>query len=174
MDGRQKEAVRNSTEALIKKFLMVMTPQHFGIGIYMGKIWANVGILWRGAYQLGASYIFTVGPRYRRHPTDTEKSWLHIPLFQFESFQSLHDAAPVSAPLVAVEEGGIPLPAFEHPARAIYLLGAEDSGLPNDILARCHYRISIPAVRKTSYNVAIAGTLVMYDRLVKSDIQKSG
>ncbi|MEZ4673903.1 MAG: hypothetical protein R2932_06610 [Caldilineaceae bacterium] len=27
--------------------------------------------------------------------------------------------------------------------------------------------ISIPAVRYASYNVAVAGTLVMYDRMVK-------
>lgn len=142
-------------------------PQHFGIGIYGGKTWENVGILWRGAYQLGASYIFTIGPRYRRQPTDTEKSWLHIPLFQFASFDDLHAAAPHATQIVAVEEGGAPLPAFEHPARAIYILGAEDSGLPNAVLDRCHHRITIPAVRKPSYNVAVAGTLVMYDRLVK-------
>jgi tRNA G18 (ribose-2'-O)-methylase SpoU len=147
---------------------MLAAPQHFGIGIYMGKTWENVGILWRSAYQLGASYIFTIGRRYRRHSTDTEKSWLHIPLFQFESFEALYSAAPHAAPLIAVEEGGEPLPAFEHPARALYLLGAEDSGLPSEILARCHHQISIPAVRKTSYNVAIAGTLVMYDRLAKN------
>lgn len=144
-------------------------PTHFGIGIYHGKTWENVGILWRGAFQLGAAYIFTVGQRYRRQPTDTEKSWLHIPLFQFPTFEDLHNAAPHAAPIVAVEAGGTPLPQFTHPDRALYLLGAEDGGLPSDVLARCHFRVSIPAVRKESYNVAIAGTLVMYDRLLKKE-----
>lgn len=142
-------------------------PTHFGIGIYHGKTWENVGILWRSAYQLGAAYIFSVGPRYRRQPTDTEKTWLHIPLFQFPNFEDLHNAAPHAAPIVAVEAGGTPLPRFRHPDRAIYLLGAEDGGLPADVLARCHFRVSIPAIRKESYNVAIAGTLVMYDRMLK-------
>jgi tRNA G18 (ribose-2'-O)-methylase SpoU len=142
-------------------------PQHFGIGIYMGKNWENVGILWRGAYQLGASYIFTVGDRYRRQLTDTEKSWLHIPLFHYQTFEQMKESAPLSAPLVAIEEGGTPLPDFAHPPRSVYLLGAEDSGLPRQILQQCHYHISIPAVRKASYNVAIAGTLVMYDRMGK-------
>ncbi len=144
-------------------------PQHFGIGIYMGKHWENVGILWRGAYQLGASYIFTIGQRYQRASTDTEKSWLHIPLFQYESFEIMLSSAAYAAPLVAVEQGGTPLPHFQHPPRAIYILGAEDSGLPGHVLNRCHHRVSIPAVRKDSYNVAIAGTLVMYDRLIKQN-----
>ncbi len=39
---------------------------YFGIGIYQAKRFENVGVLWRGAYQLGASYIFTIGKRYRR------------------------------------------------------------------------------------------------------------
>ena len=142
-------------------------PQHFGIGIYMGKHWANVGMLWRGAYQLGASYIFTIGPRYRRHATDTEKTWLHIPLFHYDTFDQMLSSAAYAAPLVAVEEGGTPLPRFTHPPHCVYLLGAEDGGLPNEILARCHQHVSIPAVRKASYNVAMAGTLVMYDRLMK-------
>lgn len=140
---------------------------HFGIGIYMGKHWENVGILWRGAYQLGASYIFTVGKRYRRVATDTEKSWRHIPLFSYATFDEMAQAAPFATPLVAIEEGGIPLPDFVHPERAVYLLGAEDSGLPKEVLARCHHHVTIPAVVKASYNVAIAGTLVMYDRMVK-------
>jgi tRNA G18 (ribose-2'-O)-methylase SpoU len=140
---------------------------HFGIGIYMGKHWENVGVLWRGAYQLGASYIFTVGRRYRRVSTDTEKSWRHIPLFSYTTFDEMAQAAPFATPLVAIEEGGTPLPDFVHPERAVYLLGAEDSGLPKELLARCHHHVTVPAVVKGSYNVAIAGTLVMYDRMVK-------
>jgi tRNA G18 (ribose-2'-O)-methylase SpoU len=142
-------------------------PNYFGIGIYQGKHWENVGVLWRGAYQLGASFIFTVGSRYRRRPTDTELSWQHIPLFQFNTFDDFGNAAPYAAPFIAIEEGGTPLPDFVHPPRGVYLLGAEDSGLPPSILARCHHYVSIPAIRKSSYNVAMAGTLVMYDRMVK-------
>ncbi|MEZ4634267.1 MAG: RNA methyltransferase [Caldilineaceae bacterium] len=142
------------------------TPTHFGIGIYHGKTWENVGILWRSAYQLGAA-TFSPWARYRKQSTDTAKTWLHIPLFQFPSFEDLHSVGPHAAPIVAIEAGGTPLPEFAHPDRAIYLLGAEDGGLPNHVLDRCHCRVSIPAVRKESYNVAVAGTLVMYDRMIK-------
>jgi tRNA G18 (ribose-2'-O)-methylase SpoU len=65
--------------------------------------------------------------------------------------------------------GGEPLPGFEHPDRVVYLLGAEDSGLPKRVLAHCHAVVSIPAVRRASYNVAQAGTIVMYDRFVKRE-----
>lgn len=34
---------------------------YFAIGIYHPKTEMNMGTLWRSAYQLGASYIFTIG-----------------------------------------------------------------------------------------------------------------
>lgn len=49
----------------------------------------------------------------------------------------------------------------------VYLLGAEDHGIPTRVLDRCHYTISIPTIRDWSMNVATAGAIVMYDRLVK-------
>ena len=63
--------------------------------------------------------------------------------------------------------GGVPLASFEHPERAIYLLGAEDHGLPPAIVRQCSHVVSLEAARTPSYNVAVAGSLVMYDRLSK-------
>lgn len=42
-----------------------MSGNYFGIGIFNAKTADNVGTLWRSAYQLGASFIFTVGERSR-------------------------------------------------------------------------------------------------------------
>ncbi|NJN84484.1 MAG: RNA methyltransferase [Caldilineaceae bacterium] len=140
---------------------------YFGIGVYQAKRQENVGVLWRGAYQLGAAFVFTVGARYRPQPSDVYKTWRRLPLFSYIDVDALMAAAPYDCPLVGIETEGIPLPNFEHPAQAIYLLGAEDSGLPKALLERCHRVVSIPAVRSASYNVAQAGTLVMYDRLTK-------
>lgn len=42
--------------------------------------------------------------------------------------------------------GGTSLPGFSHPQQAVYLLGAEDSGLPNAIVARCHAVVTVPSV----------------------------
>lgn len=139
---------------------------YFGIGIYHAKTEANIGTLWRGAYQLGASYIFTVGQRYRRQPSDTYKTWKHIPLFAFADVQQLLDAI-YDTPIIGVEMGGVSLPDFQHPQRCVYLLGAEDRGLPPSIANLCHRVVSIPSIRADSYNVAQAGTIIMYDRMVK-------
>ena len=140
---------------------------HFGIGVYQIKRAENVGMLWRSAYQLGAAYLFTIGARYRPQSDDVLKSWRHLPLFRYDTVEQMVATAAYSCQLIGVEMGGEPLPAFVHPARAVYLLGAEDGGLPKEIIARCHQLVSIPAIRTVSYNVAIAGTLVMYDRMVK-------
>ena len=55
---------------------------------------------------------------------------------------------------------------YKYPEHAIYLLGAKDSGLLQDILGRCDDIIQIPA--SISLNVAVAGSIVLYDRNVKS------
>lgn len=140
---------------------------YFGIGIYQVKNSQNVGMLWRSAYQLGAAFLFTTGTRYKPQSDDVFKSWLRVPLFRYETFDQMIESAAYSCLVVGVEMGGETLPGFVHPERAVYLLGAEDGGLPTEIAARCHRLVSIPAVRVASYNVAVAGTLVMYDRMVK-------
>jgi tRNA G18 (ribose-2'-O)-methylase SpoU len=140
----------------------------FEIGIYHGKTVANVGTLWRSAYQLGASGIFTVGQRYSRQASDTVKAYKHVPLRTYLNFDALISGLPYSCPIVAVEMGGRSLPSFFHPERAVYLLGAEDSGIPASVLARCHHVVSLPSINTNSYNVAVAGSIVMFDRQAKA------
>ena len=38
-----------------------LKPEFFGIGIQNGKTPENLGVLWRTAQNLGASFIFTIG-----------------------------------------------------------------------------------------------------------------
>ncbi|MFQ6309895.1 RNA methyltransferase [Lysobacter capsici] len=141
----------------------------FEIGIYRGKCAANVGTLWRSAYQLGAAGIFTVGRRYPKQAGDTVHAERHVPCREFGDVDAFVAALPYGAALVAVEMGGRPLNSFVHPQRAVYLLGAEDRGIPAELLARAKHVISLPAVRTQSYNVAVAGSIVMFDRLTKGD-----
>ena len=147
---------------------MVHDPRgFFGIGICMGKTQGNLGTLWRSAYQLGAAFTFTVGARHAKLKTDTANCWQHLPAHQYTDFEAYTSSAPFGCQLVAIEMGGSDLRSFRHPSRAIYLLGAEDNGLPAHILKACHHRISIPSARTESFNVAVSGSLVMYDRLCK-------
>lgn len=141
----------------------------FEIGVYRSKTPANVGTLWRSAYQMGAAGIFTVGKRYPMQASDTLKAHRHIPCREFADFDVFLDSLPYSCPIVAVEMGGRPLAKFTHPEQAVYLLGAEDHGIPPAVLARCHHVISLPSVRTESYNVAVAGSLVMFDRQNKRE-----
>lgn len=140
---------------------------YFEIGIFHGKTPENVGTLWRSAFQMGAAGIFTIGRRYPKQASDTVQAYRHIPLRDYASFDDFLAAQPYDCPLVAVEMGGKGLPGFSHPERCIYLLGAEDHGLPAEVLARCQRRVSLPSIRVNSYNVSVAGSLVMYDRMVK-------
>lgn len=139
-----------------------------GIGIYGPKNSLNMGTLWRSAHILGAAYIFTIGQRYRRQPGDTMNATSHVPMFNWGDFDEFYCQIPNGAQLVGIEltEDAIPLAALAHPERAVYLLGAEDWGLPEDILHRCHKVIRLPGAR--SINVAVAGSIVLYDRLQKA------
>ncbi len=174
-DNREKAATRVAmarTEVLCRlaEFRCTMNARgYFGIGIQNGKTKENLGTLWRGAYQLGASFIFTIGQRHKRQASDTYKSWQHIPLYRYTTFQEFYAALPYSCQLVAIEQGGVDLSDFEHPSRAVYLLGAEDHGLTKEALQFAIHRVSLGSVRQNSYNVAQAGTLVMYDRYQKGE-----
>lgn len=138
---------------------------YFEIGIYQSKTVDNLGTLWRTAYQLGAAGVFTIGRRYKNQPSDPFKVPRHLPLRNFENFDQFLGARPSGALLVGVEQGGTPLSQFDHPPQAVYLLGAEDFGLPASVLDKCNTVVSLEAMIKSSYNVAVAGSIVMYDRV---------
>jgi len=137
----------------------------YGIGIVGSKTPVNVGTLWRTAGNMDASFIFTVGKRYPKQASDTIKAWKHTPLFEVAEFDEL--PIPRDCDLVGVEQDARAkdLPAFIHPERAVYVLGAEDHGLPDPIRDRCRSLIQIPSLR--CLNVAVAGSIVLYDRIAK-------
>jgi tRNA G18 (ribose-2'-O)-methylase SpoU len=146
---------------------------YYGIGIENVKTAENVGTLWRSAYILGASFIFTIGKRYKKQASDTTKSWKHIPLYNYESFELFYESMPYNCRLVGVEinDKSIPIREYKHPERCIYLLGAEDSGLSKVATDRCHELIVLPG--NLCLNVAVAGSLVLYDRIIKYDEKKT-
>lgn len=137
---------------------------YFGIGVENGKTRANIGTLLRSAHGLGAAFVFTAGERYKHQSSDTVKTWRHIPFWSFDDVGDF--LLPQGCKLIGVEliDGVVSLPDFKHPQRAVYLLGAEDTGLSVKALSLCHAVIQIPA---PSLNVAVAGSIVMYDRIVK-------
>ena len=140
---------------------------YFGIGIFHGKNEENIGTLWRSANILGADFIFTIGKRYSKQCSDTMNTPKHIPLWHFDDWDDMFHHAPYNCPVVAIEldDRSVPLETFVHPERCIYLLGAEDHGLPSEILDRCWATVQLLGDR--CMNVSTAGSIVMYDRKVK-------
>lgn len=141
---------------------------YYGIGVYHSKTADNIGTLLRSAFAFRADFVFTVGRRYQQQASDTTKGWRHMPLFHFDDIDDLVSALPYSCPLVGVEldERSSSLSQYTHRDRAIYLLGAEDHGLSTEARERCHEIVQIPGP-DYCLNVAVAGSIVMYDRWTK-------
>src|SRR4029077_13318153 len=100
------------------------------------------------------------------------QSWKQIPLFNYQTLEDFRKSIPQSCLLIGIEQSNKSklIHSFAHPKRAIYLLGCEDTGLPEFVLDSCHDIISIPS--KQCLNVAIAGSIVIFDRLNKADNHK--
>ena len=141
----------------------------FGIGILNNTDEVNIGTLWRSAFILGASFIFTVGKKYKLEGSDVTKSWTKIPLYHYQTFEELKANLPFSTQLVAVEMGeeAQPIGDYIHPDRAVYLLGNEISGLSQQIIEQSQSVIKLPG--DYSLNVAVSGSIVMYDRINKNN-----
>lgn len=139
----------------------------FGIGIVNNVDELNIGTLWRSAYIMGASFIFTVDRKYKRQTSDVVNAWQKIPLYHYDGIDGLLANLPYDTQLIGVEldESAKAIETFEHPHRCIYLLGNEQHGLPRQVLEKCHQLVQLPG--NYSLNVSVAGSIVMYDRTAK-------
>ena len=125
----------------------------------------NMGNLLRSAHAFGAKFFFTIGahPRAFEAKSDTSKAVHHLPVYRWANADEM--TLPLSCKLVGVEliEGAIDLPSFRHPPHAAYVLGPELGVLSDALLSRCDHVIKIPTA--FCINVAMAGAIVMYDRV---------
>lgn len=144
------------------------TRGYCGIGVEGISKPANLGALLRTAHAFGAEFCFTVGAGYDARSgraADTADTPDHVPLWRFASAETL--TLPQGCVLVGIEllEDAVDLPSFRHPLSAAYVLGPERSGLSPALLARCRHVLRIPT--RFSLNLAVAGALVLYDRLLQ-------
>ena len=140
------------------------TNEFFGIGIQNGKTPENLGVLWRSAQNLGASFIFTIGNRYAKQACDTHNAVKAMPYFHYNTFDDFLNNLPKGARIVGVELNNEAqnLETFKHPRRCVYLLGAEDHGLSKQAIEKSHFLVKFKS--ELSLNVSVAGSIVMYDR----------
>ena len=87
-----------------------------------------------------------------------------MPYFHYDTFDEFYKNLPKGAMLVGVEltDKAVDLETFHHPRRCVYLLGAEDHGLTNIAKEKSHHLVKFKSTK--SLNVAVAGSIVMYDR----------
>jgi TrmH family RNA methyltransferase len=119
----------------------------------------NVGTLVRAADAFRAAVALSpgcadpIGPKALRASAG---AIFRVPLGRF-------DAAP--RPWLALEaRGDMPLAAMELAEPLTFVLGAEREGLPDEVLARCDDRATIPQAESAeSLNVAMAGTIALYE-----------
>ena len=138
----------------------------FGIGIEYPKTDINVAVLMRSAYNLGAAFIFTVGRKYKRLGADTPNTPQQIPVFNFKNWDD-YAKTQQGWNLIGLEitDDAQDITSFSHPRNCIYVLGNESSGISEEGLKKCKHIVKVPS--KQCMNVAMVGTIMMYDRLLK-------
>lgn len=138
---------------------------YFAIGAERISKPMNMGNLLRSAHAFGAKFFFTIGahPKAFEARSDTSKASFHLPVYNWTAPSEM--VLPLKCKLVGIEliEGAIDLPSFRHPLHAAYVLGPELGMLSDELLSRCDHVIKIPSA--FCINVAMAGAIVMYDRV---------
>lgn len=134
-----------------------------GIGIARGEYDVNVGTLIRSAGAFYADYVYTVERRYANSSTSV-KHERHLPVVHFETIDEWKTHVPANADVVAIHQhpDATLLPEFDHPEQAVYVLGAEDYGIIDDVADAADHHVEIPM--QYCENVAVAGSIVLYDR----------
>lgn len=145
----------------------------FMIGVVRPRNTLNIGTLIRSAHVFGATGVFAVGAAF---PVENEAAHgfdRHLPVFHFEGPEQFDHAMPDNAEYVVIEmhDDACDLRTFVHPERAVYVLGSEYTGVPAEYLSlgRRTHIVQVPARERVSLNVAIAGSIVMADRVMKEE-----
>ncbi len=139
---------------------------YFGIGAEGISKPMNLGNLIRSAHAFGASFAFTINANYSSTSarSDTSLAPVNIPFYQHGDPSELVLADGCELVGVELIEEAIDLPSFRHPRCAAYILGPERGQLSAQLLQRCVQVVRIPT--HFCINVATAGAIVMYDRLI--------
>ena len=127
-----------------------------------------MGALLRTGHAFGAAFCFSVGAGWDARAgrsADKSDAPLHVPVWRFADAGAL--SLPPECALVGVEllDKAVELPSFRHPLNAAYVLGPERSGLSEALRARCRHVVRIPT--RFALNLAVAGAIVLYDRMLQ-------
>ena len=119
----------------------------------------NIGTILRSADAFGASVALSPGCADPTGPKAVRASagaLFRVPLAGFDD--------PSGTRVALIAEGGRPLKELASGVPVTYVLGAEREGLPDEIVAACDERATIPlAPGAESLNVAVAAAIALYE-----------
>lgn len=145
-----------------------MSDKKIVVGLTNPKSATNVGAVMRAAGCFSVDSVLYTGSRYDRSVklnTDTKKISSTIPLTGVESL--LADTTDeMKIVCVDLVEGALPLPAFKHPDKALYIFGPEDGTIKQTVIDQADAVVYIPT--SGCMNLAASVNVVLYDRLAKS------
>lgn len=147
----------------------IIEKQTVSIGLVNPKSAVNVAAILRASGCYGVSSVFYTGQRFRyakEFNADTKAFHKTIPTVGVDD---LCDVVPAGASMVVVElvEGAVPLPHFEHPSNAFYVLGPEDGSVPEKLVEQAEHVVYVPT--RSCMNLAATANVLLYDRLAKSE-----
>lgn len=139
------------------------------VGLTNPKSPSNVGAVMRAAGCYGVNEVIYTGQRYQqaaKFSTDTKNISKRIPLTPVESL--IPDKAnDINIVCVELVEGATPLPLFNHPENALYILGPEDGSISQKVVDQADHVVYVPTIG--CMNLAATVNVVLYDRLAKSN-----
>lgn len=157
-------------KARLKDAVSLRARGYFGVAVVRPKHTSNLGTLWRSAHCFGAAFLAVIAERYAEQASDTTKATRHIPLYTFDTFAKFKTTVPQDCSIIGVEivPASRDLVVYRHPIRAVYVLGPEDGSLDPVVLEQCASVVHIPS--RYCLNLAVAGSIVLYDRVAKSQV----
>ncbi len=134
--------------------------RHFSLAIVGGKYRENLGHIMRLALNYGASGIYLVGCKYTRQAADTLNTARTIPVVECDEIPEIVGTRRV---YLELSPDATPLPHYEHPKQALYVIGPEDGSCDVAHGADC-VEVETVACMNQSQSVAV----LLYDRMAKS------
>ena len=140
------------------------------------KFSVNVGTVMRTAELMGADKVVVSDPSRVssiRHATDTAKSYRRIGMTTDTLTEAISLFPGRRIITIEMSDNAVTLDDYDHPEDAVYILGSEDKGIDLDTYGHLiDDVITIPSDRSWSLNVAIAHSMVEWDRRMKTRVRE--
>ena len=130
----------------------------------------NVGSLVRTAHAAAAAEVILVGERdWNVEAARTAELFTEIvEVSDLEAFRNHLQASAWNLVAIELDDRAVNLFEAEYPSRPCFLLGAELGGIPGELMAEADLVVQIPQWGLVpSLNLAVAGSIVVYDFLAK-------